>query len=212
MAGVLLPSEPPPALIEGTRRREDATVSLGPTDPFVANDRATARRSAFDPPSTRRRVLVATSAAAGVAALALTVILWPTGHPAADHSVVTPLPLPAPTPAPVANAAPTTAQPPAPVTPPATSSPGVGGNLAPAPTPTSAPPAGDVATLVIAVDAPASITVDGKAQPPGDTATVEVAAGVEHVETVQRPGHSVRKLHVPALAPGEHMRLPFNVR
>jgi hypothetical protein len=62
------------------------------------------------------------------------------------------------------------------------------------------------------VDAPANITVDGQVQPMGESATVNVQPGVEHVVTVQRPGHSIRKLHVPALAPGEHMPLKFSVR
>jgi hypothetical protein len=65
---------------------------------------------------------------------------------------------------------------------------------------------------MIKVDAPANITVDGQVQPMGDSATVNVQPGVEHVVTVQRPGHSIRKLHVPALAPGEHMPLKFSVK
>jgi serine/threonine protein kinase len=69
-----------------------------------------------------------------------------------------------------------------------------------------------LATLKIVVDAPATIAVDGKPEPPGVAATVNVQPGVEHVVTVQRPGHSVRKLHVPALAPGEQMPLKFSVR
>ncbi|HEX8953113.1 MAG TPA: hypothetical protein VF945_14765, partial [Polyangia bacterium] len=68
------------------------------------------------------------------------------------------------------------------------------------------------ATLLIKVDAPANIAVDGQAQPLGESATVNVQPGIEHVVTVQRPGHSVRRLHVPALAPGERMPLKFSVR
>jgi serine/threonine protein kinase len=72
--------------------------------------------------------------------------------------------------------------------------------------------AAGTAMLVIHTDAPANITVDGKAQPLGTSATVSVQPGIEHVVTVQRPGHSLRRLHVPALAPGERMPLHFNLR
>jgi hypothetical protein len=78
-------------------------------------------------------------------------------------------------------------------------------------TDTTAAPA-TYATLIIHVDTSAVVTIDGKAEPPGTTATVRVQPGVEHIITVQSPGHSLRRLHVPALSPGEQMPLHFNVR
>ena len=62
------------------------------------------------------------------------------------------------------------------------------------------------ATLLITVDAPSVIAVDGAAQPLGESATVEVEPGVTHVVTAQRPGHSVHTLHLPIVMAGE--RLP----
>jgi hypothetical protein len=67
-----------------------------------------------------------------------------------------------------------------------------------------------LATLVITVDAPAVITVDGVTEPLGTEATVQVKPGVEHVVKVQRPGHSVHTVHVPAPAANE--KLPINVK
>jgi hypothetical protein len=41
---------------------------------------------------------------------------------------------------------------------------------------------------------------------------VSVAPGIEHEVTVQSAGHAARRLHVPALAPGEHMPLRVSLR
>ena len=147
----------------------------------VAN--TTAKRAAWAgaEPSRMRRVLVAGSAAALVAAVALTIALWPGKDQGASSTTAST----------TATTTTTTT------------------------TTTTPPPSGakaTFATLQISVDAPANIAVDGEAQPMGESATVNVQPGVEHVVTVQRPGHSVRKLHVPALAPGEHMPLKFTVR
>ena len=152
--------------------------------PAFGDEKSTARRSALlgDLPSPMRRVLVAGSAAALVAAVALTVAFWPAKEPHA-----------------AADAAPTIAD----------------GARRAARRRRRAGASGarpTFATLQIHVDAPANIAVDGQAQPLGDSATVNVQPGVEHVVTVQRPGHSLRKLHVPALAAGEHMPLTFSVR
>jgi eukaryotic-like serine/threonine-protein kinase len=87
-----------------------------------------------------------------------------------------------------------------------------GGTTSTAPPASGAAARPTTATLVIKVDAPANIAVDGQAQRFGTSATVNVQPGVEHVVTVQRPGHSVRRLHVPALAAGEQMPLSFSVR
>jgi serine/threonine-protein kinase len=67
-----------------------------------------------------------------------------------------------------------------------------------------------VATLVITTDAPAVISVDGKAQPLGSEATIEVKPGMEHIVTAQRPGSPVHTVHIPSLAAGE--RLPVSVK
>jgi len=166
---------PVPALLAST-----APMPVWPGDkstPIFGVDKQTAKRRAIlgEFPSPMRRVLVAGSAAALVAALAL-IVLWPSSKPP---------PLPT-----VASNAATPA----------------------AATGAATTPGSTFATLQIKVDAPANIAVDGKQQPMGDSATVNVQPGVEHVVTVQRPGHSVRRLHVPALAPGEHMPLKFSVR
>ena len=168
---------PVPALLAST-----APMPVWPGDrstPIFGVDKQTAKRRAIlgELPSPMRRVLVAGSAAALVAAVAL-IALWPSSKP------------PAAVPTVATNAVPSTA---------ATGA-------------ATAPTTSSFATLQIHVDAPANIAVDGKQQPLADNATVNVQPGVEHVVTVQRPGHSVRRLHVPALAPGEHMPLKFSVR
>jgi serine/threonine protein kinase len=155
---------------------------LGSTAPmpiWTGGEKSTAKRVSLggDEPSPMRRILVAGSAAALVAAVALTIAFWPAKDPIASAT-------------PLGTTGATTAT--------------TGG----APSVAKA----TYATLQINVDAPANIAVDGQAQPMGDSATVNVQPGIEHVVTVQRPGHSVRKLHVPALAPGEHMPLKFTVR
>jgi len=71
-------------------------------------------------------------------------------------------------------------------------------------------PGVELATLVITVDAPAVITVDGITEPLGTEATVRVKPGVEHVVKVQRPGHAIHTVHVPAPAANE--KLPINVK
>jgi hypothetical protein len=68
-------------------------------------------------------------------------------------------------------------------------------------------PAAPTATLDITVDSPAMIAVDGKEAALGLRATVQVKAGVEHVVTVRRSGEPPRTLHVPGLAPNEHLPL-----
>jgi hypothetical protein len=40
---------------------------------------------------------------------------------------------------------------------------------------------------------------------------VEVKAGVEHVITYQRPGHSLHTVHIPALAADEHRPITLTV-
>jgi serine/threonine-protein kinase len=76
--------------------------------------------------------------------------------------------------------------------------------------PHDTPPGAAVATLVITTDAPAVISVDGISEPLGTTATVKVKPGVDHVVKVQRPGHEVHTVHVPAPAANE--QLPINVK
>src|SRR5207244_1815528 len=133
--------------------------------------KSTAKRVAYDePPSAMKRILVAGSAAALLIAVALTLALWPSTPPAAE---------PQPAPTQTGATTPTGAA----VTPPAKS-------------PATAKPG--MAMLQISVDAIADITVDGQAQPPGLSATVNVQPGVEHVVTVQRSGRPLRKLQVPA--------------
>ncbi|HWE31177.1 MAG TPA: protein kinase [Polyangia bacterium] len=160
--------------------------------PIFGTAKSTAKSAAIGggEPSPMRRILVAGSAAALVAAVALTIAFWP----AKDTSVVPP----------TGTSAATTST--------TTSTTMTGTTTANAGTGTPSGGKASYATLQIAVDAPANIAVDGQAQPMGESATVNVQPGVEHVVTVQRPGHSVRKLHVPALAPGEHMPLKFSVR
>jgi serine/threonine-protein kinase len=172
--------------------------------PIFGTDKQTAKRAAWmgDEPSAMRRIIVASSVAAVVAAIGLTIVFWPSKDPAAGTTVPTPTVAPS-------GAPPTTTPPVAtpPVATPPVATPPV------ATPPVATPPVKPTfATLLIKVDAPANITVDGQVQPMGDNATVNVQPGVQHVVTVQRPGHSVRKLHVPALAPGEHMPLKFSVR
>ena len=50
----------------------------------------------------------------------------------------------------------------------------------------------DLATLLITVDLPAVICVDGQASRSASRATVKVKSGIEHVVRVQRRGHSLR--------------------
>jgi hypothetical protein len=164
-AGAIMP---PPLAPEATRISGEpgqgpAAPSPPPSAPY-GPARATARHETWIPPSRWRRVLVAGSAAIAVAAVALTIGLWP-----------------------------------APESP---------GTAAGAPTGTAAAPA----TLIIDLDAPGDIAVDGKSQPRGQSATVTVQPGVEHEVTVQSPGHAARRLHVPALAPGERMPLRVSLR
>ena len=66
------------------------------------------------------------------------------------------------------------------------------------------------AMLFIRVYVPATIAVDGQVSAMGDDCQVQ--PGVEHVVTVQRPGHSVRRLHVLVLALGEKLQPEFSVR
>ena len=187
-AGVTAPPAP--------RGSETPSMNLSPADnPLYGADRSTAKRPAYEPapPSPMRRIVVAGSAAALVAAVALTIALWPA-----------PELMQPPTVASSTNAAPASGV--------ATPSPAA---IAAATAPHGALPSATrpaAATLQIHVDAPANITVDGTPQPIGDSATVDVQPGVEHVVTVQRPGHTLRKLQVPALAPGERMPLTFSVR
>jgi serine/threonine protein kinase len=191
-AGVIVPAAPAssdtPSMNLAPEDNPLAAALLSTTAPMpvLDGDKSTAKRSALggDVPSPMRRVMVAGSAAALVAAVALTIALWP------GKELPTMPATPAATPA---------------------------STLTPAPTGTgtaavTGAPAKNYSTLVISVDAPANIAVDGQMQPMGESATVNVQPGVEHVVTVQRPGHSVRRLHVPALAPGEHMPLKFSVR
>ncbi len=168
MAGPALQSATAPMPVYGGEK--------SPT-PVFGNESSPAKRAAFggELPSPMRRVMVAGSAAALVAAVALTIAFWPAKE------------VPGTTPTTTTTTNTSTA----------------------VPTGTSAK---NYSTLVINVDAPASIAVDGQMQPMGESATVNVQPGVEHVVTVQRPGHAIRRLHVPALAPGEHMPLKFSVR
>jgi hypothetical protein len=80
--------------------------------------------------------------------------------------------------------------------------------MRPAPPPAAAAPA----TLVITVDAPAIIAVDGHVWPLGRSATVAVQSGVPHLVTARRPGHSLHTLHVPAPRPGERLPLTLSLR
>jgi hypothetical protein len=142
---------------------------------------STAKRTSYDPPPSRlKRILVIAIAATLAAGIGLTVVLWPQKDPAPE---VLPTVAPETVPAPVPVPAPTPAPPPR-------------------------PPA--EATLVISTDAPAVISVDGVAQPLGQSATVQVKPGVVHVVTAQRPGHSVHTIHVPILGRGE--RLPVTIK
>jgi hypothetical protein len=178
----------PPPLAPMQTRISSEQAQLPP--PYGAA-RATARHEAWIPPSRWRRVLVAGSAAVAVGAIALAVALWPSAEPAAQPSQPTPT---QPTPS-----QPTPTQP---TQPPSQSQ--------PTPTtqsPAQPPGANTQATLIIDLDAPGDIAVDGKPQARGQSATVNVQPGVEHEVTVQRAGHAARRLHVPALSPGEHMPL-----
>jgi len=198
-AGVIVPDAPrssdTPSMSVGPEQNPLPGL-LGSTAPmpiWTEPDRPTAKRPALlgDLPSPLRRVLVAGAVAVLVAAIALTVAFWPSTTPPGST-----------TPASGAGAVPTGGS----ATGGTSAAPtGAGSRAKPGEKPT-------YATLVIRVDAPASITVDGQAQPMGDHATVNVQPGVEHIVTVQRPGHSMRKLHVPSLAPGESMPLKFSVR
>jgi hypothetical protein len=210
----------------------EPTIGRGET--FQYHDGSTVRRAAWNGPVPRgRRILVSLAAAIAVVALALTVVLWPSRDPAppapagrrpgaasSSSAAARPGATSAATRAAAGgNATGATANPSgaagasagaaaaASPTTPVEPGPSVGGSgsAAPAATPS-------YATLNINVDAPAVITVDGQAQPLGTVATVNVVPGVEHVVTVQRPGHSMRRLIVPALSPGEQMPLHFNVR
>jgi tRNA A-37 threonylcarbamoyl transferase component Bud32 len=159
-------------------------------NPIFGAEKSTAKRPAYsEPPSRGRRILVAGSAAVLIMAIALAIALWPS--PSSDSP---PVPTAQPAPAVAPTAKPATTAPP----------------TTPAPTGGAAKPA--LAILQINVDAEANIAVDGQALPPGTAATVNVQPGVEHLVTVQRAGHTPRKLHVPALAPGERMPLTFSVR
>jgi hypothetical protein len=184
----LAPGDNPlPSLLGG-----DPRSTTAPMPAWTGADKSTAKRSAIlgNLPPPMRRVIVAGSAAALVAAMALTIAFWPSKDAASTGGGVTPPPTGATT-------VPTT------TTTGTTATPTHGGGTAARAT---------YATLVIRVDAPAAIAVDGQAQPMGESATVNVQPGVEHIVTVQRPGHTVRRLHVPALAPGENMPLKFSVR
>jgi hypothetical protein len=179
-------------------------------NPIYGAERSTARKPAYDPPpSATRRVLVAGSAAVLVAAVALAIAFWPSKPPDAAT--------PAGAGATAASSATTTAATTAGAGATTAGTTGVGTTAAGPATVEQPPrpPTATVATIQITVDAPARIAVDGKPQVRGGlatAATVEVEPGVEHLVTVQRPGHSVRRLHVPALAPGERMPLKFSVR
>jgi hypothetical protein len=198
---------------------------LGATSPMPiwGGDKATAKRSALlgDLPSPLRRVLVAGGAGLLVLAVGLTITFWPSkdngaGPATGGATTATGTAITGAAGTTAAGAAGTTAAGVAGTT--ATTANGTAGTTAPTAaggghaSPTGATARPSFATLVIRVDAPAHITVDGQAQPLGESATVNVQPGVQHVVTVQRPGHSVRRLHVPALAPGESMPLKFSVR
>jgi serine/threonine-protein kinase len=73
----------------------------------------------------------------------------------------------------------------------------------------SAPP---VATLEINLDQPAVVSVDGKAEPITQKATVKVKPGVAHVVTVERDGKVVRTLNVPGMQPNEQLQLNVIVK
>jgi eukaryotic-like serine/threonine-protein kinase len=182
-AGVIVPEAPKSSDTPSMNLPPSGNPMAGPAlmastapMPVYGSESSTAKRNALmgDVPSPMRRVLVAGSAAALVAAVALTIAFWP-AKDAPSTTTTTPTTTPTSTPA----------------------NTGAGKNYS---------------TLVISVDAPASIAVDGQMQPMGESATVNVQPGVEHIVTVQRPGHAIRRLHVPALAPGEHMPLKFSVR
>jgi hypothetical protein len=66
-----------------------------------------------------------------------------------------------------------------------------------------------MSTLVINLDQPAVIAVDGKEEPPAQQATVAVQPGKSHVVTVLRAGKVVRTINIPGMAPGEQQQ--FNV-
>ncbi len=172
--------------------------STAPMPAWTGGDNSTAKRVALlgNLPVPMRRVLVAGAAAVLVAAVALTIALWPSKDSSSNAPSSTPPTDNAPTGSAPTGTAPSGA------TPTATPVHATGGGAGKS----------TYATLVIRVDAPAAIAVDGQAQPMGESATVNVQPGVEHIVTVQRPGHSQRRLHVPALAPGESMPLKFSVR
>ncbi len=150
-----------------------------------AADRSTAKRASFDPPPRGRRVLVIAIAAAVVAGLGLTVALWPASQAAQPPPITVENP----------------AEPTRPVAPP----------VRPA-QPGAAPTTPEAATLSITTDADATITVDGKPQPPGRAATVSVEPGVPHVVSAQRPGHSVHKVNVKPLEPGATLPVAVKLR
>jgi len=145
----------------------------------------TAKQPSYDPPSRWRRLAVIASAAIVAGGGALTVVLWPEKPPTVAPTVLAPPVVTVPDP------------PRHPAPPP------------PAPSRPSAP-AKTTATLAVTTDMPAHITVDGAAQPFGRSATVEVRAGEPHVVTAQRPGHSVRRVNVPA--PDAGARVPVAVK
>jgi eukaryotic-like serine/threonine-protein kinase len=186
-AGIIIPPAHPPAPALMASTAPMPVFGGDKSTPMFGTAASTARRNAVlgDEPSAMRRILVAGSAAALVAAVALTIVFWPSKEPAGSAATT------------ATAATGTTA-----------TGPTATGTTATAPSGVKA----TYATLQINVDAPANIAVDGQAQPMGESATVNVQPGVEHVVTVQRPGHSLRRLHVPALAPGEHMPLKFTVR
>ncbi|MDB4971464.1 MAG: serine/threonine protein kinase [Myxococcales bacterium] len=213
LAGVIVPSlapltATPTAATAGVvaPRAPDGASATTPSmaaiaDPQFGAEKSTAKRPAVDdPPSPVKRFIVAGSAGALFIAIALTVALWPSKEPAAGGTAQ---PLATAQPPAVASGAAVAAGP-------SVATGATGATTTPAPSGESAKAA--MAVLQISIDAPASITVDGQKQPPGTSATVDVLAGVDHVVTVQRAGHGLRKLHVPALAPGERMPLTFSVR
>ncbi len=165
---------------------QTAPMPIWPGDkstPIFGTDKQTARRSALlGDVPSPMRRVLVAGSAAALVGAVVLIALWPSSKEPAV--------------------------PPATASPSATAGPAATG----ATTGAAATVTNGYATLVIKVDAPANIAVDGQAQPMGDSATVNVQPGVEHVVTVQRPGHSIRRLHVPALAPGEHMPLKFSVR
>ena len=199
-----LPVEPPapaapPDASGGMIIRAGADVTtlptMAPVDPAdfgvvperplaeAAADRSTAKRASYDPPTRGRRVLVIAIAAALVAGIGLTIVLWPSAE--------------APRPAPI-----TVENPPPPVAP----------RRAPARPQAPNPESPRLATLTITTDADATITVDGQPQPPGRAATVSVEPGVPHVVSAQRPGHSVHKVNVKPLEPGATLPVAIKLR